>query len=63
MTIINALLAPLQRLLDARAARLARLEDERRTELQFARAMRTRALPGSTDFYYYNGIVKRLGGV
>jgi hypothetical protein len=39
-----------------------RAEMERRTELQFAREMRNRAEPGSSDFYYYNAIVKRCGG-
>ncbi len=40
-----------------------RAEQERLTELQFAREMRVRAEPGSPDFYYYNAIVKRCGGV
>ncbi|MFN3169251.1 MAG: hypothetical protein ACE37E_01000 [Hyphomicrobiales bacterium] len=40
----------------------ARAEQERLTELQFAREMRNRVEPGSPDFYYYNAIVKRCGG-
>lgn len=40
-----------------------RAEEERRTELQFAREMRNRAEPGSSNFYYYNAIVKRCGGI
>ncbi len=39
-----------------------RVEEERLTELQYARHMRTRAEPGSADFYYYNAIVVRCGG-
>lgn len=39
-----------------------RAEEERLSEMQFAREMRNRSEFGTTNYYYYNAIVKRCGG-
>ena len=62
MPVIQALTNGVERMLASYAQQRERAEMERRTELQFAREMRNRAEPGSSDFYYYNAIVRRCGG-
>ena len=63
MAILQALSQGVERALAGYTAQRERAKMERLTELQFARHMRNRSEPGSTDFYYYNAIVKRCGGV
>ncbi|MEM1288657.1 MAG: hypothetical protein AAGH60_09930 [Pseudomonadota bacterium] len=62
MPSISTISNPIGRLFTAYNQHRARVEEERRTELQFAREMRNRSYPESREFAYYNGIVKRLGG-
>lgn len=62
MPILQALSEGVERALASYSAQRQRAESERLTELQFAREMRNKTQPGSTDFHYYNAIVKRCGG-
>lgn len=62
MPMIKAITSGVESVLASYRGQRLRAEQERLTELQFAREMRTRAEPGSSTFYYYNAIVKRCGG-
>ncbi len=62
MPMIKAIASGVETALASYREHRLRAERERLTELQFAREMRTRAEPGSTEFYYYNAIVKNCGG-
>lgn len=62
MFIINALAARFQRTRETYRQNQIRNEEERRTELQFAREMRNRFVPGSADYRWYHATVRRLGG-
>ncbi|MBO6674311.1 MAG: hypothetical protein JJ908_04845 [Rhizobiales bacterium] len=63
MPMIKAITSSVERAIANYNQKRIRAEEERLTELQFAREMRVRAEPGSPDFYYYNAIVKRCGGI
>lgn len=62
MPMIKAITSGFERALEVHRNERRRLEEERLSELQYARQMRNRAEPGSTDYYYYNAIVKTNGG-
>lgn len=62
MPMIKAITQSVERALEQYQAKRARLEAERLTDMQFAREMRARSLPGSVDYLYYNSIVKQRGG-
>lgn len=62
MPMIKALTDTFERALESYNRQRLRQEAERLTEMQYAREMRNRCLPGTTEFYYYNAIVKRCGG-
>lgn len=62
MPMIQAITESFERAMQQRQAKRERMEQERLTDMQFAREMRARALPGSTDYLYYNAIVKQRGG-
>ncbi|MFK7792136.1 MAG: hypothetical protein AB8B88_05620 [Devosiaceae bacterium] len=62
MPMIKAITSGFEHAIAVYSEQRQRAEQERLTELQFAREMRNRAEPGSSDFYYYNAIVKNCGG-
>lgn len=62
MPMIKALTSGFERAIEVHREELRRRDEERRTELQYAREMRARSLPGTTDYLYYNAIVVRCGG-
>lgn len=62
MPMLKALTNTFERALDSYNRQRVRQEAERLTEMQYAREMRNRSLPGSNDFHYYNAIVRRCGG-
>jgi hypothetical protein len=62
MPMIKAITSSVERAFARYNEQRQRAEQERLTELQFAREMRNRTEPGSPDFYYYNAIVTRCGG-
>ena len=62
MPMIKSITSTFERAIASFAQSRERAEMERRTELQYAREMRNRSLPGSADFHYYNTIVNRCGG-
>ena len=63
MPMIKAITSGVESFVTTYREQRQRAEQERLVELQYAREMRTRAEPGSNEYYYYNAIVKRLGAI